>query len=139
MPAITRKMANDARQGVNTGKLSDLDYQLLDIPRKRIQRCGSCKCPGHKRTNCSIFAYRRDARPMHDAEEYFKISRRRTSHAPQTEYDYMDAWINEYGTDDLTPEEYRKYVSHVNEFTKKLVKYRLTVARDSQRTYRYWF
>ena len=34
MPAVTRKMANDARNGINTVKLTDQDYELLNIPRK---------------------------------------------------------------------------------------------------------
>ena len=137
MPAITRKMANDARKGINTGKLSEHDYINLNIPRKRVQRCGKCQCPGHKRTNCNVFAYNPDTRPMHDAQEYRSIIARRASREPQTAYEYMEEWIQEHGTDDLTPSEHRKFVSHVNTFTKRLVKYRLTTA--SKTTYHYLF
>ena len=130
-------MANDARNGINTGKLSEHDYVHLNIPRKRVQRCGKCKCPGHKRTNCNVFSYNTDARPMHDAEEYHKIVVSRASRKPETVYEYMEKWIQENGTDELTPVEYRRFVSHLNPFTKRLVKYRLTEASKSP--YRYWF
>lgn len=135
MPAITRKMANDARKGINTAKLCDHDYIHLNIPRKRVQRCGMCKCLGHKRTNCHVFVYKPNTRPMQDYEEYRRIITRRTSRKPQTQYEYMDSWINEHGTSDLTPSEYKMYVSHVNTFTKRLVKYRMTTASNTKYTY----
>lgn len=137
MPVITRKMANDARKGINTGKLSEHDYNHLNIPRKRVQRCGKCTCLGHKRTNCNVFVYNPDAHPINDAQEYHRIIALRVSRKPQTVYEYMESWINEHGTIDLTPHEYKMYVSHVDTFTKRRVKYRMTVASNSH--YRYWF
>ena len=74
---------------------------------------------------------------MHDAEEYHKIVVSRASRKPETVYEYMEKWIQENGTDELTPVEYRRFVSHLNPFTKRLVKYRLTEASKSP--YRYWF
>lgn len=139
MPAVTRKMANDARNGINTAKLTDQDYELLNIPRKRVQRCGICKLPGHKCTNCNIFAYKRDSRPSQDAMDYRDIVRRCTACPPQTEYEYMEKWIEQHGTHGLTEKEMFKYVTNVNTFTKRLLAYRLTTAKNSQPPYGYWF
>ena len=111
----------------------------LHPPEHSAKACAEeCANVWHKRTNCHVFVYKPNTRPIQDYEEYRRIITRRTSRKLDAIriHGFVDQWARD---EDLTPSEYKMYVSHVNTFTKRLVKYRMTTASNTKYMYRLVF
>ena len=101
--------------------------------KKRIQRCGICQCPGHRRTNCHVFLFNFDATPGQNVEQVRKIKSRTTKPKIETVHEYMKSWRAKNDTSLLTESDYKRL--WVSESNKSFERYTLDTALKSQHLY----
>ena len=100
-----------------------------------LQKCGICKCPGHRRTNCHVFLFDINERPSQQVDQVRKIKSRTRKPKIETVYECMDSWIAKNGAEKLSEIDYRKFVSHVNELHKSFERFVLDTALKNDHLY----